>query len=231
MGNATDKQDVVVLLSAGLDSTVSLASVLNDYTVSLALTFDYGQRAALQEKQSAKSIAEHFNVPHQVIELPMLKNLLPQALAQRTCAYDEQATKGELFDVNRVWVPNRNGIFLNIAAAFAESIQASYVVFGANQEEGASFPDNTPGFRKAMTTCLSYSTLNQTQVLAPLEAMSKQQIIEYAIQLNTVPFNLLWSCYNGEDTQCGQCPSCLRVKWAKQQVEQSYETTIPISFL
>src|SRR5204862_304097 len=59
-----------------------------------------------------------------------------------------------------VWVPNRNGILVNIAAGFAESLGAASVVVGFNREEAETFPDNTLDFAAAATAALGFSTLS-----------------------------------------------------------------------
>ncbi len=202
---------------------MALADVLTRQPVACVLTFDYGQRAAVQELTASRAIAAHYGLAHRVVELPWLSELLPHALTPKVeldawgVVEASPQTQDELFDVNRVWVPNRNGLFLNIAASFAEAMCAQTVVFGANAEEGASFPDNTPEFRDQLNKTLSFSTLTGVRVETPVGLLSKIEIIQRGLALN-VPFHLIWSCYENGDTQCGQCPSCLRVKAAKEQV-------------
>jgi 7-cyano-7-deazaguanine synthase len=225
----------VVLLSGGLDSTVALADTLTRQPVACALTLDYGQRAAKKELYATRAIADHYQVPHRVIALPWLADLLPQALTplavlhQQGIATEGQVSPEALFDVNRVWVPNRNGLFLNIAACFAESLQVKTIVFGANAEEGADFPDNTPEFRDQLNAVFSYSTLTGVRVETPVGQFNKVQIIQRGLELN-VPFHLIWSCYEGSEIQCGQCPSCLRVKNARNQVNAHSPEQAAIQF-
>ncbi len=213
-------QAAIVLLSGGLDSTVAMAEVLaGGFCVAQTLTFDYGQRAALREIQSARLLAEHYGVPHRAIELPWLSALLPAAL-NRLAPPSADPGSADWMAVERVWVPNRNGVFLNIAAAVAEAHGAAHVVFGANAEEGAAFPDNTEAYRDRLNEALAYSTLNRVQVLAPVAQLDKEAIIRRALALG-VPLALIWSCYEGGDIQCGQCPSCLRVKAAQARMAVS----------
>jgi 7-cyano-7-deazaguanine synthase len=225
----------VVLLSGGLDSTVALADVVVRKPVVCALTFNYGQRAFKHELKAAQAIAAHYQVPHRVIALPWIAELLPTALTPasvleaRGVQEQKAKTDAELYDVNRVWVPNRNGLFLNIAACFAEAFKVNTLIFGANAEEGADFPDNTPAFRDKLSEVFAFSTLTGVQVETPVGALNKTQIIERGLSL-AVPFHLIWSCYEENDIQCGECPSCLRVKNAQQQVETQTGTTVGIAF-
>ena len=73
----------VAILSGGLDSTVSLAAAVRKMQVVLALTFDYGQRAARRERAAAAKIARHYRVAHRVIRIPWLAGLTTTALVNR----------------------------------------------------------------------------------------------------------------------------------------------------
>lgn len=218
-----ESHGAVVLLSGGLDSTVALADTLSRRPVPIVLTFDYGQRAAKKEIEASRAICDHYHLPHRVIQLPWLSELLPealtslQALEAKGIVPEAPQSREELFDVNRVWVPNRNGLFLNIAACFAEAMQVQAIVFGANAEEGADFPDNTPAFRDQLNEVFGFSTLSGVRVETPVGQLSKLEIIQHGIALK-VPFELIWSCYEGTEVQCGQCPSCLRVKNARDEI-------------
>lgn len=222
-----DAHAMVVLLSGGLDSTVALAHVLQaGHPVAMTLTVQYGQRAWVRELAAVQALVAHYQVPNRVIELPWLAENLPEAMAARSLETDWSASAT---DVGSVWVPNRNGVFLNLAASVAEALGADAVVFGANAEEAADFPDNSAGFQQAMNASLRYSTLRGIRVEAPLMGMHKHQILRHALSLG-VPLQHVWSCYTGHAVQCGQCPSCQRILAAKAQVTQAVgERMIPIA--
>ena len=74
----------IVLLSGGLDSTVSLAIGMRRTSVRLALAFDYGQRAARREIDAARKIARHYRVRFQRIALPWIRDLTTTALVNRS---------------------------------------------------------------------------------------------------------------------------------------------------
>jgi len=65
----------IVLLSSGLDSAVAFKMALDALGVDLALTFDYGQRAADMEIESARMICERFGVRHEVLEVPWMEDV------------------------------------------------------------------------------------------------------------------------------------------------------------
>lgn len=108
-----------------------------------------------------------------------------------------------------VWVPNRNGVFVNVAAAFAEALGAGLVVAGFNAEEALNFPDNSPAFVEAANAALALSTRTGVRVISYTEDLDKRQIVEIALNRG-VPLNLTWSCYEDGESACGVCESCMR---------------------
>lgn len=210
----------VVLLSAGLDSTTNLyAALKTGFEVDAVLTFDYGQKAAPQELAHARKIAETLKVKHEVISLPFLGGIGSSSLTSNkqavptAGAVDINSLEKSHETAKAVWVPNRNGIFLNIAAAYAEASGADCVVPGFNAEEAATFPDNTYEFMVALSNSFAYSTRNKVQVHCFTHQLNKKQLAAYALELG-VPMELVWPCYFSEKLPCGVCESCQRDKRA-----------------
>ena len=199
----------IILLSGGLDSLVALGYRQNDYKIELALTFDYGQKSAKQEIEASSNIAKYYNIEHKIIKLDWLKEICKTALVSD----NEIPTEGlgTQASAASVWVPNRNGLFLNIAASFADSFGYDYILFGANKDEGATFPDNTEEFRKHISEVFETSTLKKPKVIAPLINYSKDDIVKIAMQ-NSMPLEYLHSCYASGDKHCGKCESCRHLK-------------------
>lgn len=201
----------VVLLSGGLDSSVSFIKARDETDVELALTFDYGQRAANKEIEAARRICEMYKVSHKVVKLPWLLEVTSTALVNR----DKEIPQFDFKDSNvldtarLVWVPNRNGVFINIAASFAESLSCSVVVTGFNKEEGETFPDNSALFIDAINRSLKFSTLTSIKAISFTSNLDKSEIVTLGKALG-VPLHYIWSCYDGEDRMCGRCESCQR---------------------
>lgn len=209
----------VVLLSGGMDSAVNFLAIREHSEVVLALTFDYGQRAASKEKEAASRLASHFKVPHRTLELPFFRDFGGSSLtdSKREVPVGSAVSMDDL-TVSRqtaksVWVPNRNGIFLNIAAGFAESMGASWVVPGFNKEEAATFADNSQGFLEAATKSFSHSTSNQVQVRCLTTDLSKTEIVALGQKLG-IDWSWIWPCYFNQARWCGRCESCQRSKRA-----------------
>ncbi len=209
----------VVLLSAGLDSTVNLYRAQEESDVVLALTFDYGQRAAPREISAAAALAKRVGCPHRVVTLPWFRDFTKTSLVNSAA---EIPTDGVSIDdlnasthsAKAVWVPNRNGIFLNIGAAFAEGLEAQWLVPGFNLEEAKTFPDNSEAYLQAATRALQFSTSNHVQVHCFTTELTKTEIVQVGRRLQ-VPFEMIWTCYFGGETQCGKCESCQRYERAR----------------
>lgn len=223
MKTSTNNKKAIILLSGGLDSIVSLALAKSEnIDFSLALIFDYGQKSFEKEYEASQKIADFYKIEHKCIKLDWLKEITNTSLVSGTDVPDVdvnslddiQASKASM---KSVWVPNRNGLFLNIAAAFADSFETDYIIIGANKEEAATFSDNSKQFINDMNKVLETSTNYDIKVLAPLIDMDKNEIVQKAIELNA-PLEFINSCYNNTQKHCGRCESCNRLKRALQNI-------------
>lgn len=199
----------VILLSGGLDSVVSLGLLRKDYGTMLALTFDYGQKAVQPEISASQAICEYYNISHKVITLEWLKEITHTSLVSKSSVPTDIKDYKE--SMKAVWVPNRNGLFLNIAACFADSEGYDDIIIGANKEEAETFSDNTAEFINRVNSEFEFSTLKKPRVVAPLINYTKNDIVEKALE-NKIPLELVKSCYLGGDKNCGECESCKRLK-------------------
>ncbi|MCM1339653.1 MAG: 7-cyano-7-deazaguanine synthase QueC [Muribaculaceae bacterium] len=220
----------LILLSGGLDSLVSLGLKKEELNVELGLTFDYGQKSAMQEIEASRKICDYYGIKHKVITLDWLREITQTSLVSG----DDVPTGEELSNpeqsMKSVWVPNRNGLFLNIAGCFADSFGYNYILIGANKEEAQTFSDNRQEFIDAINNEFEYSTQNTLlagnfavendaeiiyppRVVAPLINNNKNDIVMLALKSH-VPLELTRSCYQGGEKHCGICESCTRLKKA-----------------
>lgn len=209
----------LVVLSGGLDSAFNLAAAANDGVAKFALSFNYGQRAAPAELAAAKALAEYYKVEWRQLDLPWLGEINPTALTRPAqdlpnLALDQLDHAGLTeSSKKKVWVANRNGVFLNIAAAFAEVYGCATVLAGFNREEASTFPDNSVAYMKALDVAFSYSTQSGVRVDSYCKDLDKTQIMERALTMQ-VPLNLVWSCYEAGAQRCWKCESCRRTERA-----------------
>lgn len=197
----------IILLSGGLDSLVSLGLAKEKYGISLALTFDYGQKSAKKEIETSAKICDYYNIEHKVINLDWLKEITHTALVSDDNLPEEISENS----AKNVWVPNRNGLFLNIAGAFADGEDYDYIIIGANKEEAGTFPDNTGEFIERVNSEFEFSTQKHPKVIAPLINCDKNDIVKLALE-NNIPLELVYSCYAQGEKHCGKCESCQRLR-------------------
>ncbi|MBL7715404.1 MAG: 7-cyano-7-deazaguanine synthase QueC [Bdellovibrionales bacterium] len=210
----------VVLLSGGLDSSANLAIACEREPVELALTCDYGQKAAKKEIEAAGRLAQYYGVRHQILDLTWLGRLGGSSLTSESKVPEigaHQLDTGSIIreTAKQVWVPNRNGVLINVAAAFADRLGAGRVIVGFNREEAATFPDNSLEYLNRCSDALALSTANGARVFCYTTSMTKIEIVAELRRLKKpFPFDRIWSCYLGGEQPCGTCESCQRLKRA-----------------
>lgn len=207
------------LLSGGLDSALNLALTAQESRARLAITIRYGQRAADAECSAARKLCEFYNVPWRELSLEWLGEINTTGLTRpdqklpqlSTAELDNMQSSSD--SMKAVWVANRNGVLLNIAASFAEALGVSHVVAGFNREEAATFPDNSPEYMEALNTSFFYSTQNHVRVESFTRDMMKTEIMAKALEIK-LPLDLVWSCYEKGPARCWTCESCKRTERA-----------------
>lgn len=206
----------VVLLSGGLDSATALYVAKNEGYACYALSFDYGQRHR-RELESARQIAAHALCPLEIISFT-----LPwkgSALLDKTLSVPkERSLKTMQQEIPVTYVPARNTIFLSFASSWAEVIGASFIYIGTNALDFSGYPDCRPDYFASFNQMIAKGTKGESaiNIVAPLVHKTKAEIIHLGHTLH-VPYELTWSCYEGEEFPCGACDSCiLRAKGFKE---------------
>ena len=207
----------ISVLSGGLDCTVATSVFDKDYEIH-AITFDYGQKAFAQELKASREICKKMNWTHEVIDLPWLSRISTSSL--NTDEEIPEVSSQDLDDFEKstetassVWVPARNTVFTSIALSYAESIGAEIIIVGWNNEEGATFPDNSKEFLESFNALIDVGSPEKIRIEAPAIDLTKEEIVELGLEVGA-PMELSYSCYRGMDKQCGVCESCMRRKRA-----------------
>lgn len=193
-------KNVIILLSGGLDSLVSVALLTSQYNIIKALHINYGQKPAKKEFEACQDICQYYNIELEVLNLDWYEKI--SNISQENIRSTNEKS---------YWLPNRNGLFLNIAASYADALNCKYIAIGANKEEAQVFSDNSIEFVNCATKLFETSTQDKVNVIAPLINYDKKEIISKALELNT-PLELVWSCYDDKEKHCGICPSCVFLK-------------------
>ncbi len=204
----------VVLLSGGLDSVTCMA-VAKDQDFDLcALTIDYGQRHRI-EIEKARLSASAFKATRHVI-LPIdLSVWGGSALVTNDPVPKGRAEKDMSSAIPPTYVPARNTVFLSLALAFAEAVNAADIFIGVNRIDYSGYPDCRPEFIRQFESLANVGTKKgiageRFRIHTPLIDLSKAEIVRLAQQLG-VDFSLTHSCYDPDANgrPCGACDSCL----------------------
>jgi 7-cyano-7-deazaguanine synthase len=218
----------VVLLSGGLDSTVTLAQAVSQGYCVTPLTIYYGQRHA-RELKAAKDVVRFYGLERHIIIDLDLTSFKTSALISRGIDVPERNSAEQIgLDIPLTYVPARNMIFLSIAAGLCESESAERVFIGANSLDYSGYPDCRPEFFEAFQRVLEVGTKagvegRPIRIEAPIVHSTKADIVRLGKRLGA-PLHLTWSCYKGGEKACGKCDSCLlRLRGFK---EAGYEDEI-----
>lgn len=210
-----------VCLSGGLDSSVSLYWACENFDKVEAVFFNYNQKALENERKASKNLCKTLNVTCYDIDLEFLgevsKSSLNRAdedLPENIDLDSDQETKDS---ADSVWVPNRNGLFINVAASIAEAKGFNNVVVGFNVEEAKTFPDNSFEFVNAINQSLSFSTKSTVKVVSPTISLNKTEIMKLGVNYG-LDMESVWPCYTSGERICGVCESCQRFLRAKKTV-------------
>jgi len=206
MNNNLNKK-AVVILSGGMDSTLSSYIAKNDAYELIAVHFNYGQRTQNKELKAFRDICKKLNIETKYeIDIPFFTQIGANALTDLSI---DIPTSGLEAGVPITYVPFRNGIFLAIATAIAEKEAARAIYIGVVQEDSSGYPDCTNSFINSISKAINEGTKDDTKIdiITPLIHLNKSQIVQKAIELN-VPLELTWSCYKEETQACGVCDSC-----------------------
>ena len=210
-----DTTKAVVLTSGGLDSTTVLAIAKQHGYQVYSLSFSYGQRHSF-ELQAAKQIAKRMKAAeHLVLELDLTK------FGASALTADIPVPKSSDGDMTTdaipiTYVPARNTIFLSLALAWAETLDASDIFIGINALDYSGYPDCRPEYIEAFESMANLATKAAVEgkmnlkIHTPLINMTKAQIIKTGIALG-VDYSITHSCYDPTPSglACGYCDSCI----------------------
>jgi len=203
----------VVLASGGLDSTITAAIAQRDGARVYLLTVSYGQRHVI-EVERARQVARALGAAgHLVLEVD-LRQIGGSALTTNQPVPKDRSQTERREGIPATYVPARNTIFLSLALAYAEVLEASLIYIGANVLDYSGYPDCRPDYLRAFEQLARLGTRagalgKEIEIRAPLLQMTKAEIIRVGASLK-VPFHLTHSCYDPavDGTACGRCDSC-----------------------
>ncbi len=210
----------LVLFSGGVDSTTCLGLAIDKYGKEnvIALSVSYGQKHS-KEIEASKAIAKYYDIEFIFLDLAKifqysdcsLLDHSKEAIPKGDYAQQLKATEGTPVST---YVPFRNGLFLSSAASIALSKGCNIIYYGAHSDDSAgnAYPDCSSAFNNAMNEAIYEGSGKQVKIEAPFVSWPKAEVVKKGLELN-VPYQLTWSCYEGEEKPCGTCGTCIdRIK-------------------
>ncbi|MBM3896457.1 MAG: 7-cyano-7-deazaguanine synthase [Thaumarchaeota archaeon] len=200
----------VVVFSGGLDSVCTCAYLKSKYDL-YGITFAYGQRAN-RELKTARSLAKSLKLKkHKIVDISFMKDLYGKTnvLTSTTRPIPQK------FNYSIV-VPIRNAVFLSIAAAWAFTLNASLVAYGAHKGD-VFYPDCRPLFSKKMELAINQGEIDgikngvrkKIRIWTPFdESFSKSELLKKGHEIVGDLLFRTWSCYSNAKLHCGRCESC-----------------------
>ncbi len=214
----SEQRKAVILLSGGVDSATTLAIAKSRGFEPYTLSFRYGQRHEI-ELESARQVARQLGAArHLIMELD-LRSFGGSALTDDIAVPKDREIEPAR-EIPVTYVPARNTIFLSLALAWAEVLEAADIFIGANAVDYSGYPDCRPEYLEAFERMANLGTKagvegrRTLRIHAPLLRMTKAEIIRQGLALG-VDYSLTRSCYDPSSTgeACGHCDACvLRLK-------------------
>lgn len=202
--------NAVMVFSGGMDSVCYASEMSKKYDL-YGITFSYGQKAN-QEIKAAKILARKIGLKkHRIVDMGFMKSLYGNTNALTS----SKKKIPDKFEYSIV-VPIRNAVFLTIAAAWAYTIDATIVAYGAHAGD-SHYPDCRPIFAKKIQNALNQGEIDgikngirrEISIRSPfIEGYSKRDLIRMGYKNLKNDIFKTWSCYASKDTHCGMCESC-----------------------
>ena len=209
-----DTKGCVVILSGGLDSTITMRLAVEKYGAEnvSALTFFYGQKQAY-EIECAKMSTSRLGVTHKVVDASFLGDISQGFSANVDKDIEMPTIRDVLGDPRpKTYVPNRNMILMSIAAAYAETRNVDTILCGLQSTDEYNYHDTTARWIDKVNDLLAENRILKIKLIAPFTKLSKYEEIAILQELdgNTDLLLSTLTCYNpGENGHsCGKCPSC-----------------------
>ena len=181
----------VVVLSGGQDSTTCAYWAKAQGMVLSAITFNYGQRHAI-ELEAAREVARRLGITdHEILDIGngVLQGTSP--LVDKHATLEQYADHHSLpGGLEKTFVPMRNQLFLTIAANRAYCVDARHLVTGVCQEDNGGYPDCTEEFISRFEEVSGEGTFTGDdgapaglRVLTPLMHLTKADSVKLALEL------------------------------------------------
>ncbi len=198
----------IVLLSGGMDSTLTATIALRESDAVAALHLNYRHRTEQRELRAFRDVCDDLRIDERlVVDIEFLRRIGGSSLTDSSISVSKADLKAT--NIPSSYVPFRNGNFLAIAASWAEVMDAGSIYIGAVEEDSSGYPDCRRIFFDAFERTIDLGTRPETKIriMTPIIHMRKSEIVRESLRLGA-PIAKTWSCYQSEEEACGVCDSC-----------------------
>lgn len=197
-------EKAVVVYSGGMDSFTVLNTAVQSGLEVYALSFNYGQKHS-KELKVAALVCQELNIPHKVVDITAINSLMDNS----SLTGDAEIPEGHYEDesMKSTVVPNRNMVLLSMAIAYAVSLEAGKVYYGAHSGDHHIYPDCRPEFVEAMNAVSKIANYQSVEIVTPFLHISKGEILKAGLNMQ-LDYEKTWTCYNGREKSCGKCGAC-----------------------
>lgn len=213
-GKKVENRKMLVSLSGGLDSAVTLALALSKGMAVATVSFTYGSKHNQYENASAEALAYHYGLGHRLIDLSSVMVEFRSNLLKSGGPIPEGHYAAPT--MTQTVVPGRNLIFLSILAGLAESEHCEFLGIGVHAGDHHIYPDCRPEFIEAARSAIIHSTEGLVFLWTPFLNVPKGELVRVGHELQ-VPFHLTRTCYKDQPIACGVCGACQERKEAFAQ--------------
>ncbi len=206
--NPASGGSAVVLLSGGMDSTLTAGIARNENIRIAALHLNYRHRTERRELRAFQEVCDALKISERlVVDIEFLRTIGGSSLTDASIGVSNANLTAT--EIPSSYVPFRNGNFLAIAASWAEVIHADAIYIGAVEEDSSGYPDCRRTFFDAFERAITLGTKPDTniRIVTPIIHLRKSEIVCESLRLGA-PIERTWSCYQSEEAACGVCDSC-----------------------
>lgn len=206
---AKNYEQVVVLLSGGLDSTTVLVEMINKYGNENvhAISFNYGQRH-IKELKAATLTAHFYNVEQTILNLEIFNQMKSISTLMAGAINDVPKGHYNAATMKSTVVPARNLIMASIVLSYAIEHHIGNIALGVHAGDHAIYPDCRPAFIDALRSIGRTVDDDVIHIITPFLFNTKNDIVKRGLELG-VDYTYTWTCYAGNDLPCGKCGSCV----------------------
>jgi 7-cyano-7-deazaguanine synthase len=213
----------LVLFSGGQDSTTCLAWALKHYDHVETIGFDYGQRHIVEldcRQNVLAAIRERFPAWSTRLGQDHMLDMRLLSKIGDTAMTSTKTIEMEKNGLPNTFVPGRNLLFFNFAAAVAYRRDLKSLVGGMCETDYSGYPDCRDNTLKSLQVTLSLGMDYPLIIETPLMWLDKRQTWQLAVELGgTELLDIVreqsHTCYLGDHQTkhewgygCGTCPAC-----------------------